>query len=241
MQYGAAWSENGGGDLNLWDVKTGRLIRRFDNNEDMAGIAFTKDGNRVITTSVLHNRAILWDVATGQPIQHYEDEPGIFAVAFVPESLKLPGTNDAAGRETHALFGMGDRTLTLRNIETGEHIWSFTGHESMVYGLDFSPDGRYVISGDESGDVILWDFETGEELRRFTEHTDGIEQVAFSPDGKTAFSSSHDGTAIQWRISDWPLDELLTWIKKNRYVRDFTCEEREQYRIEPLCAEGGTP
>jgi hypothetical protein len=35
-----------------------------------------------------------------------------------------------------------------------------------------------------------------------------------------------------------PLDELREWVESNRYVRDLTCQEREQYRVEPLCDEG---
>jgi hypothetical protein len=44
-----------------------------------------------------------------------------------------------------------------------------------------------------------------------------------------------DEAVIQWRIVDIPLDELLAWVRANRYVRDFTCEERAQYDITPLC------
>jgi hypothetical protein len=33
------------------------------------------------------------------------------------------------------------------------------------------------------------------------------------------------------------LDELLDWVAANRYVRELTCDERELYRIEPLCEE----
>ncbi len=33
------------------------------------------------------------------------------------------------------------------------------------------------------------------------------------------------------------LGEMLDWIEENRYVRDLTCQERELYRIEPLCEE----
>ena len=31
------------------------------------------------------------------------------------------------------------------------------------------------------------------------------------------------------------LDELIGWIRDNRHLREFTCEERDIYRIEPLC------
>ena len=40
--------------------------------------------------------------------------------------------------------------------------------------------------------------------------------------------------------ADLPLDELIDWTHANRYLRELTCDEREQYRVEPLCdAEGG--
>jgi hypothetical protein len=39
----------------------------------------------------------------------------------------------------------------------------------------------------------------------------------------------------EWRVSGWELDDLLAWAHENRYVRDFTCEERTTYRVEPMC------
>lgn len=59
--------------------------------------------------------------------------------------------------------------------------------------------------------------------------------MAFSPDGKTAFSVSNDGMLVQWQIAEKSLPELLEWIMANRYVPDLSCDEREQYRVEPLC------
>jgi hypothetical protein len=31
------------------------------------------------------------------------------------------------------------------------------------------------------------------------------------------------------------LDQLLAWVHANRYLGEFTCEERAEYRSEPLC------
>jgi hypothetical protein len=65
--------------------------------------------------------------------------------------------------------------------------------------------------------------------------------VVFSPNGQSAFSVSLDGALIEWQVADLPLDQLLDWIDANRYVRDLTCEERAQYRVEPYCRETMTP
>jgi WD40 repeat protein len=167
----------------------------------------------------------LWDVETGRQVHRFGFEghsTPVLAVAFGPN-------------ETTALSASADGSLMLWDIETGDVIRRYLGHDNAVWCLAVSPDGRFVLSGSDDTTVILWDFETGEELRRFYEHTGAVLDVGFSPDGQTAFSVSFDGALIEWQITDLPLDELIDWTHANRYVRDLTCDEREQYRVEPLC------
>jgi len=137
--------------------------------------------------------------------------------------------------EETAVAGPVAGPLIQWDLETCAVIHRFIGHRFTVPALSISPDGRYILSGDEGGTIILWDLETGEELRRWVAHSAAVWEILFSPDAQTAFSASFDGSIRQWQIADWPLDRLLTWVHGNRYVRDFTCEERMQYRIEPLC------
>ncbi|MGD2178019.1 MAG: WD40 repeat domain-containing protein, partial [Anaerolineae bacterium] len=212
-----------GDDLILWDVATGEQIRRFDTEDDTTSIAFSGDGRRALTGSAFFKNVSLWDVATGEEIRRFEHTNMVFDVAFGPG-------------ETTALAASADGSLLLWDIETGDVIRRYLGHESPAWDLDVSPDGRYVLSGENYGDIILWDFETGEELRRFTEHAELVTGVTFSPDGERAFSVSLDGALIEWQVADLPLEELIDWAYANRYVRELTCEEREQYRVEPLCS-----
>ena len=215
-----------GNDLFLWDVETGEQIRRIDTDDDITSIAFSADGSLALTGSVFASNLTLWDVATGQQIRRFEGPVDlVFDVAFGPD-------------EKSVLSASGDGSVTLWDVETGEVIRRYLGHDSWVWSLDLSPDGRYVISGDEDGGVILWDFETGEELRRFKGHTALVPGVIFGPDGQNAFSVGMDGELIEWQISDMPVRELIDWGHANRYVHDLTCEERDKYRVEPLCEVG---
>jgi WD40 repeat protein/DNA-binding SARP family transcriptional activator len=215
-----------GNDLILWDVATGEQVRRFDTDDDITSIVFSADGTRALTGSVFFSNMTLWDVATGQAIHRFEGPIGlVLDVDFGPD-------------EKTVVSASGDGSLTLWNAETGEIIRRYLGHDGWVWSLDVSPDGRYLISSSEDGVVILWDFETGEEVRRFKGHTALVPGVVFSPNGQTAFSVSLDGALIEWQIADLPLNEMLVWIHANRYVRELTCEERVQYRVEPLCKDG---
>lgn len=51
----------------------------------------------------------------------------------------------------------------------------FTGHKSVGYavGVTFSPDGRYIGSGDSDGRAFFWDWKTGKNYRAIDAH-DGV-------------------------------------------------------------------
>ena len=76
----------------------------------------------------------------------------------------------------------------------------FLGHGAPVWSVAVSPDGRYGLSGDESGVIYLWDLDTGEALRRLDGHTDLVRSMAFTPDGRHAVSASQDETLIYWDL-----------------------------------------
>ena len=45
------------------------------------------------------------------------------------------------------------------DFETGDLLATLDGHEDRVQSVDFSPDGRRIVSGDEAGVVRIWETE----------------------------------------------------------------------------------
>jgi len=208
--------------LILWDVETGEQIRRFIGHTfRVTGVAFSPDGKNVVSSS-FDNTLIMWNIETGEPVRRFEGHTDwVRAVAFSPD-----------GR--FVLSGSSDNSLILWNAATGERIKGFEGHTAQILSVAFSPDGRRAISSSSDTLVIVWDIESGAELSRLEGHADAVNAVTFSPNGKYALSGSADRTTRVWQVSA-TLDELIAWTQANRYVRELTCVEREQYRIEPLC------
>jgi WD40 repeat protein len=64
--------------------------------------------------------------------------------------------------------------------------------------MDYSADGRLLVTGAFDGLVKLWDAETGKLMRAFSGHSGGVVGVHFTPDQRRLISQSRDGTVRLW-------------------------------------------
>ena len=84
------------------------------------------------------------------------------------------------------------------NATTGVHLSIISGHTVMVESLSFSPDGLFLISGDEAGTIKLWDIQTGGIIKTLSGHSKGVTCVSISPDHTMIASGSGDNTIHLW-------------------------------------------
>ena len=188
------WVGNENGDKNdnttrIWDVATGREIRRWTQYDDYLG-----GGIPGLTAP----RSI-------------KIPGGVMAVAVSPNGQQIAtGTatvriwDAASGAMLHEL-GKCDRWACLvGGVFSRWHpagfglpfvvqIWDVVGgHETRRLDVDdimsvaFSPDGKTVGTREADGSMIrLWDAASGRELHRLEGLTKDTGALAFSPDGRT--------------------------------------------------------
>ena len=84
-------------------------------------------------------------------------------------------------------------------------------NKDVVKCVAFSPDGKYMLTGNDDATATLWDVQSGQEVRRFTGHTAGILKVKFSPDGKTVLTiSPHDSIRIWDAVTGQEIYRIAT-------------------------------
>jgi WD40 repeat protein len=91
--------------------------------------------------------------------------------------------------------------LTAYDLE-GRHVADFVGHESDVWALAPSPDGRYLVSCSGDHSVRLWNLKTGELILTLFNGTDG-EWVMWTPQGYYTGSPGAD-KIVGWQINKGP-------------------------------------
>jgi WD40 repeat protein len=77
-------------------------------------------------------------------------------------------------------------------------LHTLRGHNNTVFGVDFLPDGRRVVSGDINGLGQVWDAASGKQVQALRGHGGMIWAVACDPKGRRIFTSSWDGTIKMW-------------------------------------------
>jgi WD40 repeat protein/serine/threonine protein kinase len=75
------------------------------------------------------------------------------------------------------------------------------GHESAVFQLAFSPDGKRLASASFDKTVRVWTLGDSAPPRVLAGHEGELNAVAFTPDGGTVLSASDDGTVRVWDLA----------------------------------------
>lgn len=163
-------------------------------------VAFSPDSQKLASAS---NDGVvrIWDVATRQLTKVIRDPNSaavVYAVAFNPQQPIL-----AVGKAGPAILLYDTQTWDLIQMLPAAHT-------SSVFALEYSGDGKTLISGGVDGRVFAWDVadpahitnrelmpEPGRDTPPFW-----IYDVAISPDGQTVAAASKDGPRGTLRLWD---------------------------------------
>lgn len=190
--------------LQLWDVKSGKVIARAETETPCSKeLDVSPDGKYVFVSG-----GFVQEPGTDQSA-----EEGNFDLRLwqLPES-EWPAAEPSAGTLTPirsfvghtgpvksvvfsrdgklAASGSGwppnlsDNTARVWDVASGKELHVLRRHQAHVMSVAFAPSGKSLVSGDAEGDVYEWNAETGEFIRQFAKGSMRIEEIAYTPNGK---------------------------------------------------------
>jgi WD40 repeat protein len=192
--------------IRVWDTLDGRQIAHFAPPE-MFGwddLALSADGRvlavsfnqRVTNGNVLYS----WNVEAGAQLARIEAPNWFFGgVALSPGGRFLAG---GGGRDRGN--SAAESPVILWDATTGRAIHSLPGHSTKGIRpgahCSFSPDCRWLVTGDTAGNLRLWEVYTGQEVRRFEGHHSTV-LANFSSNGRLLVAASEDAPCLIWDVT----------------------------------------
>ncbi len=208
MGYGE-YSSDKVGRVKIRDVISGAETKAFTGPfGGVNKIAFHPDGRRLAVAG--SELVEIWDLETTRKIHELKGHrKWVYCLAFSPDGKWLA-------------TGGWDRTVKLRDAETGIEALTIFAHEGFVLGLAFSPDGRSLATASDDRSTRLWQIPSGQNLGAFHGHTDFVQAIAFRPGGHEVGTGSLDGSVRFWdlRTSRPVVIDHGGWVERVAFRRD---------------------
>jgi len=142
-QYLASTSYDG--RINVWDLVDGRKkIREYETKGSFGMCIDMSPDGRFTATGHENGGVYVFNNDTGRMLYSL---PGLVkpvrTVAFSPAGTRLAAAGDS-------------RVIALYDVKHGEQVANLTGHSSLIFSVDWSDTGEYLLSGSFDGKAKVW-------------------------------------------------------------------------------------
>ncbi len=206
--------------------RTDRSLQQFKAHDGgITSVAFTPDGERIVTCSVDHTVKV-WSRTTGDSLRAWGPlSSGVETIALHPtrpwlaaglldgsvliwdlddgsevQRLKASGTwamVDFRPDGQHLACASRDGRVRVWETASFAEVTSFAAHDDFCT-LAYARDGAHIVTGGSDAVVRVWDANTFEKRHELKGHTRRIMRIASSSDGERFVTSSMDRTARVW-------------------------------------------
>jgi len=178
----SSWKTN---DVRVWNAATGELIARLNTDSPVGRAEFSADGKQVVAAAT-NGTVFVWRLPAGEP-----------ALRFPAGDVARAAKFSADGRRIATAAGKQARVWDARS---GQPVTPPLRHANDVYSAEFSPDGRWVLTGGRGSGFRIWNSTNGQPFAGLL-HRGSIRAASFSEDGKLLATATPDKAVRVWDVA----------------------------------------
>eukprot|EP00536_Pseudo-nitzschia_multiseries_P002066 jgi/Psemu1/322383/estExt_fgenesh1_pg.C_270042 len=181
-----------------YDCTTAEITQEYNHHlAPVNAIAFVEEdnGNVKMVSSSDDKKVLVWEWDIGVPIKYISDP----TMHSMPSLAMHPSHQYLVGQSLDnqiVCFQVGQKFKLSKTKKFG-------GHQVAGYACEpaFSPDGRFLMSGDGKGRLFVWDWKRQKVLQKFRAHDQGptIACVWHPLYPSVAFTCGWDGVIKMWQ------------------------------------------
>ncbi|MFK7800070.1 MAG: AAA family ATPase [Anaerolineae bacterium] len=193
--------------IQIWDTLIYEVVAEFDfSGFALDQVAFTPDSKNLLAP--IDGNIYVWSAADWEadPVwtSIYVADEGLFidAITLSADGSKIALAMDDGSYDV-LVFGFPE-------IDPNDPLHTFTGNVHFINALDFSPDGRWLASGNRFSKIHVWDLDNPDaDSVVLEDHQAFILALDFSPDSQQLVSAADDNTVRVWDTNDWTAESQL--------------------------------
>jgi WD40 repeat protein len=191
------------GTVALWDAEDGKRLAGFKARaHPPRSVAFSADGSRLLLVYE-DNAVAVRDATTGKELAAWPGGKVRLSALFGRDGRRVFLFPEQAKSEPWAPGGgqpdaPDARTVSVRDVVTGNEVAVLRGHEDDVTGACLSPDGRSLATASLDGTARFWDAGDDEGLIPTYRGEGPLRAALFRPDGRQVLVAN-----ARFRDDDW--------------------------------------
>ena len=213
--------------ITVWSIPEGEKLRGFPVRSlivNTSPLAIGSDKRFAVYLDRRWRSIRLIDLVTGEERSTATPSGTASALALSKDSRTLASS-----------LGFFKPAICLWDVESGTEIGRLEGHRDWIADLQFTHDGKTLMSASADQTIRVWDVSDpskGKLLRTFRGHATEVWRIALLPDNRTLVSGGKDGAVCVWDIQKRPF-EIGPVIRTNVSSFRFTPEGNGVLTVDP--------
>ena len=153
--------------IGIWDLTSGK-VTTFDVPSYLTALAFSSDAT-CLATGCDNGVVYLWDIDAildkHRAMNRFDINMDLHSRVSFKGFVELPDNILVSGHDSIAYTNV-DRSITIRNTATGEHLQSVKDSSSMILSMAYSPVKDALVVSFDDRTLRLYEIKDGVEIKR---------------------------------------------------------------------------